>query len=290
MAKHFSSLGANLILSSRSLDNLQRVRDGCEASQPGSILLLPLDITTEYETIEAETEKAFHCFPRGIDYIVHNVGVSQHAIVEELSMPSAKALLELNLSGPIAVARASLPHMVRQGREGRHVVIASMAAVVPSPGQSVYCAAKSGLRSYFKTLSCEMSTKGIGATICCPGPLDTSTQITRATEGEGEGITTDTRKPRMVYGADGLIAQHVSEKSSKKRLPATKAAELIATAAYHRVDECWIAQHPVLLMGYVSQHLPGLSMTILKKIGANRALQLRDGSGTGYEVKSMFLK
>lgn len=36
--------------------------------------------------------------------------------------------------GPIAVARATLPRMLQAGR-GRHVVVASMAAVVPSPGQ-----------------------------------------------------------------------------------------------------------------------------------------------------------
>ena len=28
-----------------------------------------------------------------------------------------------------------------------------------------------------------------------------------------------------------------------------RVAELIGKATYHRVDECWIARHPVLLMG-----------------------------------------
>lgn len=28
-----------------------------------------------------------------------------------------------------------------------------------------------------------------------------------------------------------------------------RVAELIGQAAYYKVDECWIARHPVLLMG-----------------------------------------
>lgn len=31
-----------------------------------------------------------------------------------------------------------------------------------------------------------------------------------------------------------------------------RVAELIGKAAYYKVDECWIAQHPVLLMGQSS--------------------------------------
>lgn len=42
--------------------------------------------------------------------------------------------------------------------------------------------------------------------------------------------------------------QAVPEKP-KERVPAARAAELIATAAYHGLGEAWIAKHPVLLMG-----------------------------------------
>ena len=114
------------------------------------------------------------------------------------------------------------------------------AAVVPSPGQAVYAAAKAGLRAYFQSMASELSDRhaygpcsrparlsgltcslslcsscsasllawsacgtcasmlchtllcrGVGATICCPGPL--------ATGGDG--------KPRLVYGPKGLIQQ-----------------------------------------------------------------------------------
>ena len=60
--------------------------------------------------------------------------------------------------------------------------------------------------------------RGVGATVCCPGPL--------ATGLDG--------KPRLVYGANGLIMQ-ASTGMSKKRVTPARAAALIARAAYHRL-------------------------------------------------------
>lgn len=65
--------------------------------------------------------------------------------------------------------------------------------------------------------------RGVGATVCCPGPL--------ATGLDG--------KPRVVYGASGLIMQ-ANTGMSKKRVSAGRAAELIARAAYHGLGGLWL--------------------------------------------------
>lgn len=44
-------------------------------------------------------------------------------------------------------------------RKGRIVVIASMAAKIPSPGQAVYSAAKMALWGYFGSLATEVADK-----------------------------------------------------------------------------------------------------------------------------------
>ncbi len=102
---------------------------------------------------------------------MHNAGASQHAAVEETSPAVAAALLQLNLAGPIAVASATLPHMVGRAAAGggaaRHVIVASMSAVVPSPGQGVYAAAKAGLRGYFHSLAAELADRGVGVSAEC---------------------------------------------------------------------------------------------------------------------------
>lgn len=270
LAVHFAAAGARLILSSRSLDKLEAVKTACTAHVPAeNILLLPLDLIKPPEALDDAAAEAAAAFDAaGVDYVIHNAGASQHAAVEETSHAVAASLLALNLTGPIALARASLPSMLRRG-SGRHVVVASMSAVVPSPGQAVYAAAKSGLRAYFQSLNSELADSGVGATVCCPGPL--------ATGGGG--------KPRMVYGPNGQIEQAATG-MSKNRVSAEKAAELIAAAAYHKLDEAWIAFHPVLLLGYLMQYVPTVGMAVLKKVGPGRVRQLRAGK-SGYDLKGI---
>jgi dehydrogenase/reductase SDR family protein 7 len=272
---YFAAAGARLILSSRSIDKLEAVKATClELKTPAeNIVLLPLDLTGPAEALDQAAEKAFSAFnSSGVDYIVHNAGASQHAASEETSHDVAKSLINLNLLGPINLAKATLPLMLERG-SGRQVVVASMSAVVPSPGQAVYAAAKSGLRAYFSSVTSELADTGVGATVCCPGPL--------ATGKDG--------KPRVVYGANGLIEQ-ANTGMSKKRVSAARAAELIAAAAYYKLDETWIAFHPVLLMGYLMQYLPSFGMKVLKRIGPGRVALLKDGRGMGYDVAAMLKK
>jgi dehydrogenase/reductase SDR family protein 7 len=271
---HFAAAGARLILSSRSIDKLEAVKASCLQHIPAeNIVLLSLDLTGPAELLDQAAEKAFSAFnSAGVDYVVHNAGASQHAAAEDTSHDVAKSLINLNLLGPINLAKATLPLMLQRS-SGRHVVVASMSAIVPSPGQAVYAAAKSGLRAYFSSVTSELADTGVGATVCCPGPL--------ATGNDG--------KPRVVYGANGLIEQ-ANTGMSKKRVSATRAAELIAAAAYYKLDEAWIAFHPVLLMGYLMQYIPSFGMKVLKKIGPGRVALLRDGSGMGYDVAAMLKK
>lgn len=55
-------------------------------------------------------------------------------------------------------------------RKGRLVVVASMAALVPSPGQAVYSGAKMALRGYFSSVATEVAdtwvAKGMGEKTC----------------------------------------------------------------------------------------------------------------------------
>jgi dehydrogenase/reductase SDR family protein 7 len=118
-------------------------------------------------------------------------------------------------------------------------------------------------------MASELSDRGVGATICCPGPL--------ATGGDG--------KPRLVYGPRGLI-QQAATGMSKKRVATARAADLIARAAFHKLDECWIAYHPVLLLGYLMQYAPSLGMAVLKRVGPARAQALKEGR-SGYDTAAL---
>jgi len=44
-----------------------------------------------------------------------------------------------------------------------------------------------------------------------------------------------------------------------KRIPTQRCAELCAIAIANKLDEVWIAYHPVLLLTYLNQYCPNLT-------------------------------
>ena len=85
-------------------------------------------------------------------------GASQHAAVEEVSTEVAEQMFQLNVLGPIALTRAALPFLLSRGH-CRIVVVSSMAAAVPAPGQALYSGTKLALHGYFSTLQSELNDR-----------------------------------------------------------------------------------------------------------------------------------
>lgn len=81
--------------------------------------------------------------------------------------------LELNLMAPFAVARGFLPSMKARG-SGVLVNIGSIADHAAFPENTVYSAAKYGLRGLHETLRAEYRGTGVRCTLISPGATDTS--------------------------------------------------------------------------------------------------------------------
>jgi dehydrogenase/reductase SDR family member 7 len=189
-------------------------------------------------------------------------GSSQSAAAEETSHVVGQEVLRLNAEGVIAVGRALLRQMLER-QMGRLVVIASMAAKIPSPGQAEYSAAKHALIGYFLSVAAELADRCVGVTVVCPGPIG------------GE-------KSRSVFGPSGRIVKSESEKDQNKKVPMARCCQLICDAAAHQVAEAWIAKHPVLGLAYLVQWLPGAATAVLARVGPKRARALSEGR-SGYE-------
>jgi short-subunit dehydrogenase len=69
------------------------------------------------------------------------------------------------------IARLLTPGLVERGR-GHLVFVSSMAGKVPSPGLSIYCATKFGLRGFALALATELPAVGVGVSVICPGFVD----------------------------------------------------------------------------------------------------------------------
>jgi short-subunit dehydrogenase len=169
LAYAFAREGARLVLSSRRVDELQRVRLACE--RPDDHIVVPLDLAQGDSLPLAVGEVLAR---RGhIDVLVNNGGVSQRALAAEASPASERALMEVDYFGPVALTKSVLPSMLER-RKGHVVVVSSVMGYVGTPGRSTYAAAKHALHGWFDSLRAEVWRAGLTVTIACPGYVRTA--------------------------------------------------------------------------------------------------------------------
>lgn len=105
-----------------------------------------------------------------VKYLINNAGFAKFCSYEDLSMDKSVNMINLNVSGVVAMGLVCIPHMKR----GSHIInIASQAAFQPLPFQNIYSATKAFVRNYTRALNVELKDKGISATAVCPGWIKT---------------------------------------------------------------------------------------------------------------------
>ncbi len=108
----------------------------------------------------------------GIDAIVNSAGIDLLAPLEDMRDADWSRVLAVNLTGPMLLCRAALPHLRRAGG-GTIVNVSSGAGLSPLPNRTAYCAAKAGVIMFGKALAIEAASDGIRVNAVCPGAIDT---------------------------------------------------------------------------------------------------------------------
>ncbi len=122
---------------------------------------------TEMEAFAAEV----HREREAVDLLVNNAGLG--GLFLETSLEDWEWIARINLFGVIHGCHFFVPEMVRQGRGGHVVNVASAAAYAPLPAQSAYAATKFAIVGLSECLRAEFAPFGIGVTAVCPGFIDT---------------------------------------------------------------------------------------------------------------------
>lgn len=144
--------GANIIISARRENELERVKDSCTEGA-GSIQVVAFDIT-DIGQREAAVAEVLANNAR-LDVLVNNAGIGQRALVKDTAMDVDRRVMEVDYFAPVALTKLVLPHMMEQ-RAGHLIVTSSVAGKHGMPYHSAYCAAKHALHGYFDTLRVEM--------------------------------------------------------------------------------------------------------------------------------------
>jgi NAD(P)-dependent dehydrogenase (short-subunit alcohol dehydrogenase family) len=90
-----------------------------------------------------------------LDVLVNNAGGSPSVPAAEATPRFTQAIVDLNLLAPLWCAQSAHKVMVLQDEGGSIVNVASVSGMRPSPGASIYGAAKAGLINLTQTLAME---------------------------------------------------------------------------------------------------------------------------------------
>ena len=166
IAEALAALGWRVAVGARRVDRLADTAKRIEAAG-GVAFHQALDVTkpNSVEAFFSAAEDALGL----VDVVVNNAGLSIPGHAWEITPEEIGHEIDVNLLGPMLVARRALPSMIGAKR-GDLVFVTSDAARHPRPKQATYTATKAGLEGYARALALELEGTGVRSTIVRPGP------------------------------------------------------------------------------------------------------------------------
>ena len=166
LAQRFAAPGIKLLLTARSAEALSKIADACRAAG-AEVQTLVCDIR-DRENLGAALLAFDAAAP--IDLVIANAGTSTGTSLEGQPETHDKAIgqIEVNLLGAMALVGPLLPRL-RARRQGRIVLVASLAGLRGLPDSPGYSASKAGLIAWGEALRAAEAAHGIGVTVIGPG-------------------------------------------------------------------------------------------------------------------------
>lgn len=149
---------ASLDLETPTTDHPHSVAIRCDVTRAGEIQAAVAQITQQLGPI---------------DVWVNNAGLARHRWIPDYTESEIDLMLAVNLKGTILGSQAALKAMIPQKR-GHIINVISTASLRGIPSETVYCAAKWGVRGFTQGLAEEAAAHRIRVTAILPGGVDTA--------------------------------------------------------------------------------------------------------------------
>ena len=131
-----------------------------------------LDVREEAQ-VEAAIASARKAFG-GLDILVNNAGIGYlMSPFVDMSAQQWRTVLDVNLTGAFLCSRHAAKLMIEQGRGGRILNIASVAAKSGSVQLAAYSASKHGMIGLTRSAALELGAHGITVNAICPNHVTT---------------------------------------------------------------------------------------------------------------------
>ncbi len=165
LAKRWVARGGRVALVARTAEKLEAL-----ARELGSesATAFPLDVV-DLDALAALPGRVADRFGQ-LDVVVNNAGLNHRGSIERFQPAELVQIITTNLVAPIVLSRAAAPQLARGGSI---VQVASIAGMVPVPGEATYSASKAGLRAFARAVAFDLAEREIHVGCVCPGPVDT---------------------------------------------------------------------------------------------------------------------
>ena len=182
MGKYFVQLGAQLVITSRKLDVLQKTARELEAETGGKVLAVACDIR-KYEEVErmlAETETAFGA----IHGILNNAAGNFISPTERLSHRAFDTIVDIVLKGTYNVSLAAGKNWIAKKQPGVFLNIVTTYAWTGSGYVVPSACSKAGVLALTRSLAVEWAKYKIRSNAIAPGPFPTEGAWSRLLPGD----------------------------------------------------------------------------------------------------------
>ncbi len=211
MAREFAARGADVAVSGRRIDKLERVAaDIASLGRRG--VVVQCDVTDDAAVARAVTHAKDSLGK--LDVVVANAGFGVTGTVESLPIEAWRRQFDTNVFGLLSTVRHSLPHLRDTG--GRLGLVSSVMGMVTIPKSGPYAASKYAVRAIGQTLAMELHGSGVSVTTINPGFV--SSEIAQVdNEGNFHVDREDRRPARLMWSAEAAATVIVRALHRRKR-------------------------------------------------------------------------
>jgi meso-butanediol dehydrogenase / (S,S)-butanediol dehydrogenase / diacetyl reductase len=168
IAERFVADGARICITGRRQEKL----DGVIRSLPAGAAVSCAGDVTKLKDVIKMVETALGIEGK-LDVLVNNAAIDPGGkTVVDMDLELWHRVLETNLTGPLYLMKASIPHMIKGGG-GSIINIASLGGLRCLPGMPAYCASKAGLIMLTKQVALDFGPAKIRCNTVCPGGIRT---------------------------------------------------------------------------------------------------------------------
>ncbi|HWT63597.1 MAG TPA: L-iditol 2-dehydrogenase [Ochrobactrum sp.] len=165
-AEAYAREGAKVIIADI---NIERAEEAAR-SLGSSVKAVKLDVTNlaDIEKVVADIDKNYG----GIDILVNNAAIFDMAPINAITEDSYERVLGINLKGPLFMMKAVSNVMIKRGRGGKIINMASQAGRRGEALVTLYCLSKAAIISATQSAALALVKHNIQVNAIAPGVVD----------------------------------------------------------------------------------------------------------------------